>query len=198
MCDFVINSFINNRVEQANANLKRKADVFEAFVGALFMDQGLDAVRVFCNVCMFNKLQDIILYQFWNDPKSRLQQCCLSLRDVDESKPSLPIYKLVEEKGPPNNKQYRVAVYFNRKRLGEGLGKSIHDAEVEAAKNALKKNAKMFPILNKYIADEFKMSKYFPSSVKPEQLDNQKNIKQEVDKDDEVSRADSQIKKKKS
>jgi hypothetical protein len=136
--------------------------------------------------------------QFWNDPKSRLQQCCLSLRDVDESKPSLPIYKLVEEKGPPNNKQYRVAVYFNRKRLGEGLGKSIHDAEVEAAKNALKKNAKMFPILNKYIADEFKMSKYFPSSVKPEQLDNQKNIKQEVDKDDEVSRADSQIKKKKS
>ena len=90
---------------------------------------------------MFNKLKDIILYQFWHDPKSRLQQCCLSLRDVDDSKPSLPTYKLIEEKGPPNHKQYRVAVYFNRKRIGEGIGKSIHDAEVEAAKNALKKNA---------------------------------------------------------
>ena len=86
-----------------------------AFVGALYIDQGLEAVVVFCNVCMFNKLQvnimndkkkkmfilklcfelfkDIILYQFWNDPKSRLQQCCLSLRDVDESKPALPTYK---------------------------------------------------------------------------------------------------------
>jgi ribonuclease-3 len=197
MSDFVINSFINNRAEHANGNLKRKADVFEAFIGALFLDQGLDAVRVFCNVCMFNKLQDIILYQFWNDPKSRLQQCCLSLRDVDESKPSLPTYKLVEEKGPPNNKQYRVAVYFNRKRLGEGIGKSIHDAEVEAAKNALKKNANMFPILNKYIADEFKMSKYFlSSSVK---LDNENRTKQkdENSNDEKGSTATSLIKKKK-
>jgi ribonuclease-3 len=70
-----------------------------------------------------------------------LQQCCLSLRDVDDSKPSLPKYKLIEERGPPNNKQYRVAVYFNRKRIGEGLGKSIHHAEIEAAKKALKNNA---------------------------------------------------------
>jgi len=84
------------------------------------------------------------LYQFWNDPKSRLQQVCLSIRDVDDSKPSLPIYKLIEEKGPPNHKQYRVAVYFNRKRMGEGIGKSIHDAEVEAAKNALKTKAGIY------------------------------------------------------
>lgn len=151
---------------EASGNLKRKADVFEAFVGALYIDKGLEAVEIFCNVCMFNKLQviksfidfffnfkttgififklffkDIILYQFWHDPKSRLQQCCLSLRDVDDSKPSLPRYKLIEEKGPPNHKQYRVAVYFNRKRIGEGVSRSIHDAEVEAAKNALKTNA---------------------------------------------------------
>lgn len=81
------------------------------------------------------------MYQFWNDPKSRLQQCCLSLRDVDDSRPSLPNYKCVEEKGPPNHKIYRVAVYFNRKRIGEGTGKSIHDAEVEAAKKALNSNS---------------------------------------------------------
>lgn len=85
------------------------------------------------------------MYQFWNDPKSRLQQCCLSLRDVDDSRPSLPTYKCIEEKGPPNHKTYRVAVYFNRKRIGEGRGKSIHEAEVEAAKNALNtKSSRVF------------------------------------------------------
>ena len=167
MSDFVLTSYINNRKE-TNGNLKRKADVFEAFIGALYIDQGLEAVTVFCNVCMFNKLKDIILYQFWNDPKSRLQQCCLSLRDVDESKPSLPIYKLIEEKGPPNHKQYKVAVYFNRKRIGEGIGKSIHDAEVEAAKNALKTKADMFPVLNKYIANELKNSSYLSEGFKSE------------------------------
>ena len=56
MADFVLTSYINNRPEN-RGNLKRKADVFEAFVGALYIDQGLEAVVVFCNVCMFNKLQ---------------------------------------------------------------------------------------------------------------------------------------------
>ena len=164
MSDFVLTSYINNRKEP-NGHLKRKADVFEAFVGALYIDQGLEAVTTFCNVCIFNKLQDIIMYQFWNDPKSRLQQCCLSLRDVDESKPSLPTYKLIEEKGPPNHKQYKVAVYFNRKRIGEGIGKSIHDAEVGAAKNALKTKAgKLF----------FSFS--FPSHHKAQTTDHLSNL----------------------
>ena len=56
MADFVLTSYINNR-QETNGNLKRKADVFEAFVGALYIDQGLEAVTVFCNVVMFNKLQ---------------------------------------------------------------------------------------------------------------------------------------------
>ena len=59
MSDFVLTSYINNRKE-TNGNLKRKADVFEAFVGALYIDQGLEAVSVFCNVVIFNKLQVII------------------------------------------------------------------------------------------------------------------------------------------
>lgn len=59
MADFVLTSYINNRLETNSGNLKRKADVFEAFIGALYIDQGLEAVTVFCNVCMFNKLQVI-------------------------------------------------------------------------------------------------------------------------------------------
>jgi ribonuclease-3 len=56
MGDFVLTSYINNK-QETTGNLKRKADVFEAFVGALYIDQGLEAVAVFCDVCMFNKLQ---------------------------------------------------------------------------------------------------------------------------------------------
>lgn len=66
MADFVLSSsslmgaaVASTRRPQAepSGNLKRKADVFEAFVGALFVDKGLDAVELFCNVCIFNKLQ---------------------------------------------------------------------------------------------------------------------------------------------
>jgi ribonuclease-3 len=56
MSDFVLTSYINNR-QETNGNLKRKADVFEAFIGALYIDQGIEAVTIFCNVCMFNKLK---------------------------------------------------------------------------------------------------------------------------------------------
>jgi ribonuclease-3 len=58
MDDFVLTAYINNKKkETSTGNLKRKADVFEAFVGALYIDYGLEAVAVFCNVCMFNKLK---------------------------------------------------------------------------------------------------------------------------------------------
>lgn len=63
MSDFILSTFmgagsnVTRPSNEASGNLKRKADVFEAFVGALYIDKGLDAVEIFCNVCMFNKLQ---------------------------------------------------------------------------------------------------------------------------------------------
>lgn len=68
MSDFVLSSSflsdaqntstaVANKPNEHSGNLKRKADVFEAFVGALYIDKGLEAVEIFCNVCMFNKLQ---------------------------------------------------------------------------------------------------------------------------------------------
>lgn len=67
MSDFVLTSYMNNR-QEPQGNLKRKADVFEAFVGALYLDQGLEAVSVFCHVTMFNKLQVMYWIEllFWS------------------------------------------------------------------------------------------------------------------------------------
>lgn len=116
---------------------------------------GLLYCHTFCNVCFFPRLEQFIMNQDWNDPKSKLQQCCLTLRSIDGGEPDIPIYKLVlhkflqityarfylrrviESLGPTNTRIYRVAVYFRNKRLAEGKGHSIQEAEMTAASNAL-------------------------------------------------------------
>lgn len=55
--------------------------------------QGLEQCEVFCKVTLFPRLQDFIMNQDWNDPKSKLQQCCLTLRTMGGGEPDIPIYK---------------------------------------------------------------------------------------------------------
>jgi ribonuclease-3 len=74
---------------------KDRADLLEAFLGALYVDKGLGYCRLFCEVCFFPRLEDFIMNQDWNDPKSKLQQCCLTLRSVDGGEPDIPVYKYV-------------------------------------------------------------------------------------------------------
>nr|KAI8732245.1 ribonuclease 3-like [Biomphalaria glabrata] len=126
---------------------KQRADILESFVGALFVDKDLDYCTAFCNVCFFPRLKDFIMNQDWNDPKSQLQQCCLTLREVGGGEPDIPVYKVIESIGPTNTRKYVVAVYFRGKRLARGTGHSIQQAEMAAATQALKKRAELFPIL---------------------------------------------------
>lgn len=129
-------------------SLKAKADVFEAFIAALFIDQGLESIYAFCRATIFPRLQDFISTQHWNDPKSNLQHCCLALRDPNDRNPPLPEYRVLKSIGSSNNVQYRVGVFFRKQRLSIGTGRSIHDAEMSAAKNALEQHAQMFPLLH--------------------------------------------------
>merc|ERR1712106_973911 len=86
--------------------------------------------------------------QDWNDPKSKLQQCCLTLRTMDGGEPDIPIYKVIECKGPTNTRVYTVAVYFRNKRLAKASGHSIQTAEMNAAKEALCNSKDLFPQLD--------------------------------------------------
>lgn len=61
--------------------------------------QGLEYCHVFCHVCFFPRLQDFIMNQDWNDPKSKLQQCCLTLRTMEGGEPDIPVYKYVQTQG---------------------------------------------------------------------------------------------------
>ena len=72
---------------------KDRADLLEAFLGALYIDCGLEFCRRFCEVCFFPRLQQFIINQEWNDPKSKLQQCCLTLRSMEGGEPDIPVYK---------------------------------------------------------------------------------------------------------
>lgn len=76
---------------------KDRADLLEAFLGALYVDKGLEFCRRFCEVCFFPRLEDFIMNQDWNDPKSKLQQCCLTLRSIDGGEPDIPMYKYAKQ-----------------------------------------------------------------------------------------------------
>ncbi|PSN38985.1 Ribonuclease 3 [Blattella germanica] len=126
---------------------KDRADLVEAFLGAFFIDKGLDFCQRFCDVCLFPRLQDFIKNQNWNSPKCKLQQCYLTLRDMKASPPDVPEYKVIETKGPSNCRTFIVAVYFQGKRLAAASGHSIQQAEMNAATEALKLSQDIFPQL---------------------------------------------------
>lgn len=104
---------------------------FEAFVGALFLDQGIPSVVKFLEETLFPRIQIEVNKKAFKDPKSLLQE------KVQAKKQSSPVYKVLSETGPAHAKTFRVAVYVQGKMLGEGLGKSKQIAQVSAAKAAL-------------------------------------------------------------
>uniref|UniRef100_A0A1B6EBR2 RNase III domain-containing protein n=1 Tax=Clastoptera arizonana TaxID=38151 RepID=A0A1B6EBR2_9HEMI len=77
---------------KAELKTKDRADLLEAFLGALYVDKNIEYCEAFCNVCFFPRLQDFIMHQDWNDPKSKLQQCCLTLRTMEGGEPEIPVY----------------------------------------------------------------------------------------------------------
>ena len=83
--------FSNPRKE---LKMKDRADLLEALIGAIYVDKDLDYCRTFAEVCFFPRLYQFIINQDWNDPKSKLQQCCLTLRTMDSGEPDIPIYKV--------------------------------------------------------------------------------------------------------
>lgn len=155
---------------KSDIKTKDRADLLEAFLGALYVDRGLEVCEMFCQVCLFPRLQIFIMNQDWNDPKSKLQQCCLTckrlfyhnrrreksskwfslflVRTMDGGEPDIPVYKVIECIGPTNTRVYTVAVYFRGKRLASSTGHSIQQAEMQAAKTALDKSSQLFPQLD--------------------------------------------------
>lgn len=108
-------------------------DTLEAIIGAIFLDGGYKVAEGFIK-------KHILRYTLRRtksspDPKSALQ--ALSLKKYH----TLPMYRLVSEKGAPHSKRFRVSVQVAEKRA-YGSGRSKKEAEKKAAQNLLKKERK--------------------------------------------------------
>lgn len=121
--------------EEENGGKYRKAivaDIFEAFIGAMYLDQGIEIVKNFVNISVIPFIQNNEL-DFFSDYKSKLQEL------VQTDKRSLE-YILVDEDGPAHNKTFTVVVKIDEVIYGKGVAHSKKEAEQEAAKDALRKS----------------------------------------------------------
>ena len=105
------------------------ADLFEAIIGAIFLDGGIDAARQF----LFSHFSDDFAHIIdapTNNWKAELQDHLQKQHGVS------PKYVLISEKGPDHSKTFEVAVLFNEQELGRGVGSSKKEAQQSAAANA--------------------------------------------------------------
>lgn len=112
------------------------ANTFEAVIGALFLDQGIDAVKDFLNTVLIPNIEAFVEKKVFKDPKSLLQEY------VQSKKQNSPSYKVLHEEGPAHAKQFTIGVYVENQLMGEGIGKSKQAAEEAAAEQALEKLGK--------------------------------------------------------
>ena len=120
--------------EEESGGRDRKAivaDIYEAFIGAIFLDQGFDYVKSFIYKYIIPIIEDKNNC-FFNDYKSVLQEL------VQTDKRSLT-YQVIGEEGPAHNKTFTVAVKIDNILYGTGVAGSKKEAEQLAAKDALKK-----------------------------------------------------------
>ncbi len=108
------------------------ANTFEAFVGALYLDQGLEAAGKFIVEYLMPKLPNIVEQGLFMDAKSTFQE------KAQEKMQITPTYKVLEESGPDHARHFVVAVLLDEQQIGQGTGSSKHEAEVNAAKDAIK------------------------------------------------------------
>jgi ribonuclease III len=106
------------------------ADLFEAVMGALFLDGGFDAAYLFFEEKMLPFIEEHLKHPPLNY-KAELQKICQ--RDYKTH----PVYKVLEESGPEHSKLFTIGVYRQEELLGLGTGNSKKQAEMQAAKIAL-------------------------------------------------------------
>ncbi|MFC4320213.1 ribonuclease III [Litchfieldia salsa] len=106
------------------------ADVFEAFIGALYLDQGIDPVYKFLERTVFPKINEGA-FSHVMDYKSQLQEL------IQRDGKGMIEYKVLQEKGPAHNREFVSKVSLNGEELGIGSGKSKKDSEQRAAQIAL-------------------------------------------------------------
>lgn len=127
-----------SRGEEASGGRSRPyllANTFEALLGVIYLDLGLEEARKFVYAHIIPQLKIIIEQELYKDFKSKLQE--LAQEKISQT----PIYKVLNEEGPDHAKNFTVGVFLGDKQVGVGKGNSKQVAEQEAAKQALQEGS---------------------------------------------------------
>ena len=113
------------------ARLHIVANAFEALIGAIYLDQGIEVARQFISKHILYRIDEILDDGSWRDPKSHLQE--VSQRTDNET----PDYRVIDESGPDHDKTFTVGAFVGGREMGRGIGPSKQSAQQEAAREAL-------------------------------------------------------------
>ena len=122
-----------NNFHKTNNNIENKiiSDACEAIIGAIFIDQGINVVEKTILNLWSTDLKNSIKTKI--DPKTRLQEYSLKEFKV------LPVYKLIESKGPNHKPTFKIQVKIKNKKAELGVGPSKKIAEQNAANKLINK-----------------------------------------------------------
>lgn len=109
------------------------ADAFEAVLGAIYLDGGIEAARAFVLREMTADFSELTLPTGIENPKGELQEL------LQAKSPVAPVYELISSEGPDHNRNFICAVLHEGVELARGTGKSKKAAESDAALAALNK-----------------------------------------------------------
>jgi len=124
------------RGEADSGGRKRTAilcDAFEAVIGAMYLDQGLETTSTFICKIIEPALEEIIATNADRDPKSLLQELAQSFHHLT------PTYRTIGEQGPDHAKEFKVEAMIGDTAYGEGIGLSKQNAAQHAAEQALER-----------------------------------------------------------
>jgi ribonuclease-3 len=109
------------------------ADCFEALLGAIYLDSGLQRAKKIITSFVMEEMELIIKGEYGDDYKTLLQE-------ISQKKMKcLPDYYLIKEKGPDHKKIFCIEVRLKKIIYGAGTGENKKEAEQDAAREALKK-----------------------------------------------------------
>jgi ribonuclease-3 len=107
------------------------ANVFEACIGAIYLDQGYEAAAQFIAQRLFAKTDEIVRKRLWQDPKSRFQELAQERASIT------PTYETIGQTGPDHDRVFTVGVFLRHEKVAEGQGRSKQEAEQQAAERAI-------------------------------------------------------------
>lgn len=120
------------RGEENNGGRQRDsilADCFEAFIGAIYLDQGVEIASGLLHTIMLNQVSNL-LNHVTKDYKTLYQEAMQTKGQVDIQ------YVLLDQTGPDHNREFTIGLFLNDQQVATGKGRNKKQAETQAAQQA--------------------------------------------------------------